>query len=109
MTFHDAHVPGAVSKATMHGALDILVPSNAKFHSLDVDIATLDLRTIQYLFPSFPRLAGHGVGNRDARLVVARHALSQREPRAPRRRISRSRISRATDASRRRRSSPPSM
>ena len=58
MTFHDKHVPGAVSKATMHGALDILVPSNTKFHKLDVDIATLDLRTIQYLFASFPRLEG---------------------------------------------------
>jgi translocation and assembly module TamB len=58
LTFRDAHVPGAVSKATMHGALDILVPSNAKFHDLDVDIASLDLRTIQYLFPSFPRLQG---------------------------------------------------
>ncbi len=42
----------------MHGALDILVPSNTKFHKLDVDIGTLDLRTIQYLFPSFPRLEG---------------------------------------------------
>ena len=58
MTFHDKHVPGAVSRATMHGALDILVPSNTKFHKLDVDIATLDLRTIQYLFASFPRLQG---------------------------------------------------
>ena len=58
MTFHDKHVPGAVSSATMHGALDILVPSNTKFHALDVDIATLDLRTIQYLFASFPRLQG---------------------------------------------------
>ncbi|MEO8881259.1 MAG: translocation/assembly module TamB, partial [Gemmatimonadaceae bacterium] len=58
MTFHDAHVPGAITKATVHGALDILVPSNAKFHSLDVDLASLDLRTVQYLFPSFPRLQG---------------------------------------------------
>ena len=58
MTFHDKHVPGAVSSARMHGALDILVPSNAKFHALDVDISTLDLRTIQYLFASFPRLQG---------------------------------------------------
>ncbi|MDB4909770.1 MAG: hypothetical protein JWO39_593 [Gemmatimonadetes bacterium] len=58
MTFHDAHVRGAVSRASMHGALDILVPSNTKFHELDVDIATLDLRTIQYLFASFPRLKG---------------------------------------------------
>ena len=58
LTFHDAHVPGAITKATVHGALDILVPSNAKFHSLDVDVATLDLRTIQYLFASFPRLEG---------------------------------------------------
>jgi translocation and assembly module TamB len=66
LTFRDAHVPGAVSKASVHGALDILVPSNAKFHSLDVDIATLDLRTIQYLFPSFPRL--HGTVSGTARL-----------------------------------------
>lgn len=58
MTFRDKHVPDAVSRATMHGALDILVPSNTKFHKLDVDIATLDLRTIQYLFESFPRLKG---------------------------------------------------
>jgi translocation and assembly module TamB len=58
LTFRDAHVPGAVAKASVHGALDILVPSNAKFHSLDVDLATLDLRTIQFLFPSFPRLQG---------------------------------------------------
>jgi translocation and assembly module TamB len=66
LTFRDAHVPGAVSKASVHGALDILVPSNAKFHALDVDIATLDLRTIQYLFPSFPRL--HGTVSGTARL-----------------------------------------
>ena len=56
LTFHDAHVRGAVTKASVHGALDILVPSNTKFHSLDVDLATLDLRTVQYLFPNFPRL-----------------------------------------------------
>ena len=58
LTFRDAHVPGAVTRASMHGALNILVPSNAKFRSLDVDLATLDLRTIQYLFPNFPRLQG---------------------------------------------------
>ena len=58
MTFHDAHVRGAVTKASVHGALDILVPSNTKFHALDLDLASLDLRTIQYLFPNFPRLQG---------------------------------------------------
>src|SRR5450432_708225 len=58
LTFRDAHVPCAVAKASVHGALDILVPSNAKFHALNVDLATLDLRTIQFLFPSFPRLQG---------------------------------------------------
>ena len=58
LTFRDAHVPGAVTRASVHGALDILVPSNAKFHKLDVNLATLDLRTIQYLFPNFPRLRG---------------------------------------------------
>ena len=58
LVFRDAHVRGAVSRATVRGALDILVPSNAKFHSLAVDVGTLDLRTIQYLFPNFPRLQG---------------------------------------------------
>jgi translocation and assembly module TamB len=57
--FEDAHVPGAVSRFTGKGELDILVPANTVFHGLYVDAAAVDLRTIEYLFPSIPPI--HGV------------------------------------------------
>lgn len=59
LTFRDGHVPGAttVLDAT-GGGLDILKPSAAKFLGLRVDLETLDLRSIHYLFPSFARLGG---------------------------------------------------
>ncbi len=58
VTFHDAHVPGAVSKATGKGELDILFPAFTAFHSFDVNATSVDLRSIEYLYPSFPRLGG---------------------------------------------------
>ena len=58
LTFADAHVPGAITKATGHGELDILFPAFTAFHSFNVGIETLDLRTLQYLNPLFPRLKG---------------------------------------------------
>ncbi|MDQ6717835.1 MAG: translocation/assembly module TamB [Gemmatimonadota bacterium] len=58
LTFADAHVPGAVTKAKGHGELDILFPALTAFHSFDVGVETLDLRTLQYLNPLFPRLKG---------------------------------------------------
>lgn len=58
LTFRDANVPGAVSRFMAHGGVDILSPAQAKFHALALNVGTLDLRTIHYLFPSFPRLAG---------------------------------------------------
>jgi translocation and assembly module TamB len=58
LTFADAHVPGAITKATGHGELDILFPAFTAFHSFDVGVETLDLRTLQYLNPLFPRLKG---------------------------------------------------
>jgi translocation and assembly module TamB len=58
LTFHDAHVPGATTSLVARGGLDILVPSNTIFRALDVNLKRLDLRTPQFLFPSFPRLRG---------------------------------------------------
>jgi translocation and assembly module TamB len=58
ITFDDANVPGAITRATARGELDILFPAFTVFRGLDVDVAQLDLRTIQFLNPSFPRFNG---------------------------------------------------
>ncbi len=58
MTFRDAHVPGAVSRLAGRGELDILYPALTAFHNFNVDVASLDLRTIEFLNPAFPRLGG---------------------------------------------------
>ena len=59
ITFSDAHVPGAVSKFRGRGELDILFPAFTVFHGFDVNMTKLDLRTLQYLNPLFPRLRGN--------------------------------------------------
>src|SRR3954466_5265859 len=58
LIFDDAHVPGAVSEITGEGELDILYPAFTAFHDFRVDVASLDLRTLQYLNPLFPRIKG---------------------------------------------------
>src|SRR5437762_6226655 len=58
LIFDDAHVPGAVTEARGEGELDILFPAFTAFHAFNVDVATLDLRTLQYLNPLFPKLKG---------------------------------------------------
>jgi translocation and assembly module TamB len=58
ITFRDKHVPGAVTRATASGGLDIVEPAFTKFLGLALDIETLDLRTPQFLFADFPRLRG---------------------------------------------------
>jgi autotransporter translocation and assembly factor TamB len=58
LIFEDAHVPGAVSEIAGEGELDILFPAFTAFHSFNVDVATLDLRTLQYLNPLFPKIKG---------------------------------------------------
>ena len=57
-SFADANVPGAVTRATAQGELNILYPAFTAFHALAVNIETLDLRTLQYLNKNFPRLNG---------------------------------------------------
>lgn len=58
VTFDDANVPGAVTRATGRGDLDILFPAFTTFRGFDVDVAQLDLRTLVYLNPNFPRVTG---------------------------------------------------
>jgi translocation and assembly module TamB len=58
LIFDDANVPGAVTEARGNGELDILFPAFTAFHSFNVDVATLDLRTLQFLNPQFPRIKG---------------------------------------------------
>src|SRR5256885_5933332 len=58
LIFDDANVPGAVTEARGKGELDILFPAFTAFHGFDVEVATLDLRTLQYLNPLFPRIKG---------------------------------------------------
>src|SRR6185312_2222849 len=61
-SFTDAHVRGAVSRFSGNGELDILEPAFTTFHGFHVDAQQLDLRTPEYLFPSFPRLGGFASG-----------------------------------------------
>src|SRR3954470_4662325 len=58
LIFDDAHVPGAVSEITGEGELDILYPAFTAFHDFRADVASLDLRTLQYLNPLFPKIKG---------------------------------------------------
>jgi len=58
LIFEDAHVPGAVTEARGEGELDILYPAFTAFHDFNVDVATLDLRTLQYLNKFFPKIKG---------------------------------------------------
>lgn len=56
--WHDTHVPGAVSRFSGSGGLDILNTLFTTFHDFHVDVGSLDLRSIEYLFPAFPALGG---------------------------------------------------
>ena len=63
ITWHDTHVRGAVSRMSGRGTLDILDPEYTKFKGFDVSVASLDLRSIEYLFPDFLRLGGTIAGS----------------------------------------------
>jgi translocation and assembly module TamB len=62
LTFHDRHVPGAVSHVAGRGELDILFPAFATFRGFRAEARLLDLRTIEYLFPEFPLIGGTVTG-----------------------------------------------
>jgi translocation and assembly module TamB len=57
-TFADANVPGAITRGTLRGELDILFPAFTVFRGVSVDLAQLDLRTLQALDTAFVRLNG---------------------------------------------------
>ena len=58
LVFRDANVPGAVTIGQLRGVMDILEPSQVVFNGLQVNLDQLDLRTLQFLMPTFPRLNG---------------------------------------------------
>jgi translocation and assembly module TamB len=58
VTFRDAHVIGAISQATGRGGLNILDPEFTEFRGFDVNALSIDLRTLEYLYPAFPRIGG---------------------------------------------------
>ncbi|HYD53006.1 MAG TPA: hypothetical protein VEA99_10275, partial [Gemmatimonadaceae bacterium] len=62
VVFRDRHVPGAVTRAQGRGMLDILFPAFTVFRGFKVDASQIDLRTIQHLYPNFPRLGGTVAG-----------------------------------------------
>lgn len=56
--WRDANVPGAVSRATAQGTLDIREPAYPVFKGLALTLREFDLRTAQALDEDFPRLNG---------------------------------------------------
>ncbi|MGQ0647074.1 MAG: translocation/assembly module TamB domain-containing protein [Gemmatimonadaceae bacterium] len=57
-SFVDANVPGATANGRARGELDLLFPAFTKFRTFEVELGRLDLETLQFLNPSFPRLDG---------------------------------------------------
>ena len=58
LSFTDRNVPGAITRGSGAGEVDILAPSRATFHGFKLNVAQFDLRTAQFLNPNFPRLNG---------------------------------------------------
>jgi translocation and assembly module TamB len=63
VTFTDAHVPGAVSKLTGRGELDILLPAFTSFRRFSTRVERLELRTLSAIYPAFPRIGGYVTGS----------------------------------------------
>lgn len=88
MVFRDANVPGAVSRFSGRGGLDILFPAFTVFRGFDIDVAQLDLRTLQFVNPNFPRVNGYvsGTATLDSLWLDVRFrnaALEHRDGSAP--------------------------
>ncbi len=58
LTYTDAHVPGAITRGTVRGPLDVYEPALAVFLGAEVQIDQLDLRTPRFVNPLFPELNG---------------------------------------------------
>jgi translocation and assembly module TamB len=61
--FRDANVPGAMTTGQGRGELDILFPAFTAFHGFRIDVERLDLATLQFLNPEFPRVNGYVQGS----------------------------------------------
>lgn len=62
LVFRDRHVRGATSSFTGRGELDILFPAYTAFRGFQLNVRSLDLRSIQHLYPEFPPLGGTVAG-----------------------------------------------
>lgn len=62
VTFADAHVPGAVSRARAAGTLNIFQPAEAILKGVDLQIDYLDFRTPRFVNPLFAELNGYARG-----------------------------------------------
>lgn len=60
--FRDTNVPGATARGKVDGELDILFPALTKFRGFNLALDHLDLRTIQFVNPAFPRFFGQVSG-----------------------------------------------
>ncbi len=58
VAFRDEHVPGAVSRGTLRGPINVYEPAFAKFLGVDLFLDRLDLRTPRYVNPMFTDLGG---------------------------------------------------
>ncbi|MGI8619191.1 MAG: translocation/assembly module TamB domain-containing protein [Gemmatimonadaceae bacterium] len=58
LVFADANVPGAISRGSGRGELDMRLPALAVFRGFDVNVTRFDLRTAQFLNREFPQLRG---------------------------------------------------
>ncbi len=58
VVYTDEHVPGAVTRGTVSGELDVYEPAFAVFKGVSMDLEQLDLRTPRYVNPLFPDLTG---------------------------------------------------
>ena len=56
--FSDRNVPGAITRGSGSGEVNILAPSRATFHGFRLNVTQFDLRTAQFLNADFPRLNG---------------------------------------------------
>ena len=58
VSYTDTHVPGAVSRFSAMGMLNILKPADAVFNDVALRIDQLDLRTSRFVNPFFPDVQG---------------------------------------------------
>ena len=57
-SYADAHVPGAISRGSAKGVIDIYTPSLAILRGVDLQLDQLDLRTPRFVNKLFPNISG---------------------------------------------------